>query len=134
MEALAVPSLALQLLDKVKELHDFWGSLKDAPDDIRTVVRDLKSLTEVLDQIREDETQHMPNKTMRDLLDDCRQKVNSWEVMVKPLEQGFKSKSRPVRKWSSFKAVSQDEKFKKFCESLQETKITLILAQQRLNR
>lgn len=134
MEALAVPSIALQLIDKIKEVHDFWSSLKDAPDDIRTIVRDLKSLSDVLEYIRDDVTQHGPDQTIGDLLDHCEQKVNSWKKMVEHLEQGLRSSSRRARSWSSFRTVLRDKQFKKFYESLQDTKITLLLAQQRLNR
>lgn len=94
IDALAVPSIVLQLVDKIKEVHDFCSLLNDAPDDIRTIARALQSRSDVLEPIQEDETQHGPEQIIGDLLDNCERKVNSSKKMAEHLEQGLKLSSR----------------------------------------
>lgn len=47
----AVVSLAVQLADKVKDVYDFWHSVREAPGSIRVICNDLKILSDVLLEI-----------------------------------------------------------------------------------
>lgn len=45
---IAVVSIAVQLANSIKSLCEFWGSVQDAPDDIRAIVKELGLLSAVL--------------------------------------------------------------------------------------
>lgn len=127
---LAVVSLTIQLADSIKKLCDFWDSVQDAPNDIRAIVKEMRLLSAVLEGIQLNELDYGPDPTTRSVLETCADKVKTLFGLVDDLEPGFTSMSKRVRKWSALKATLRSEKIKKFRVSLEETKITLILARQ----
>jgi len=48
---LAVISVALQLADGCTRLYDFWGSIQEAPTEVKLIKEDLMLLSAVLTQI-----------------------------------------------------------------------------------
>lgn len=128
--AVAVVSLAFQMADTAKQLCDFWSSIKDAPEEIRTVVADLELLTRVLAEMAS-EAQHIgPDITLAAVLQSCTGKLKSLTALTNSLELGFSSSSSRIRKWTAFKFVLKSEKLTKFQEVLDSLKSTLVLAQQ----
>lgn len=69
---IAVVSLAIQLAGSFIKLYDFWGTVRDAPDEVREIVIDLKLLSRILDELvnRSDPSPHV-----RDALIHCDSKV-----------------------------------------------------------
>ena len=127
---IAVVSIAIQLADSIKKLYEFWTSVQDAPEDIRAIVKELRLLSAVLDGIKLNEQRYGPDPTTTIVLESCTDKVTALVGLVDDLEPGFASTSRRHRKWSAFKMTLRSEKIKKLRVSLEETKATLILAQQ----
>lgn len=127
---MAVGSITIQLADQFKKLHDFWISFKDAPEDIRAVIVELKSLLGVLKQIQLDEAECGLDSMTVDLLHSCEDQVRIILDIVTELEPGFASQSRRTRVLSAMKATFRQEKLKKCRELLRDTKSTLMLAQQ----
>ncbi|KAI9699769.1 MAG: hypothetical protein M1836_002804 [Candelina mexicana] len=120
---IAVASLSIQLAENIKKLYEFWESIKDAPDDVRDCVGDLKLLSAALDI-------HGPNTTVTEIIKSCVGNVSTLLGIVESFEGGFASRKPRVRKWSAFKAALKMEKIRKFRVALQEIKVTLLLARQ----
>lgn len=135
---MAVVSLALQLSDGIKQLYDFWGSVKDAPDEIRVITTDLGLLSSVLAEMASEEQHYGPDPTLKAALELCCDRVSKIANLTNEMEPGFASMSFRIRKWTAFKAVLKGEKIQKLQKVLEGLKSTLMLAQQnyhsRLNR
>lgn len=131
---IAVVSLAVQLADTAKQLCDFWTSIKDAPEDIRTIVADLELLNGVLAEMASESQHTGPDKTLTAVLQSCAGKLKSLTALTANLEPGFASKSLRTRKWTAFKFVLKGEKLRRFQEVLESLKSTLVLGQQNRQR
>ena len=127
---IAVCSLALQLGDSVKRLHDFWDSLEEAPDYIRSITTELSLQSSVLVKMASEEQHFEPDKTLIAALEACQKKVQDLTHMTSVLESGFTSRSLRTRKWTALKAVLKAEKIQRFQQTLNGLNITLMLAQQ----
>ena len=130
---IAVLSLTIQLAKSIKELYEFWGSIEEAPGEVRDIVANLKLLSSVLDNIIQFEagTNHViADDTLKDVLESCVLRVKRFTDLVSPFERGFVSKKRAIRTWAALKAVLKAEKVKQFRTALEELKTTLLLAQQ----
>jgi len=123
---IAVVSIAIQLADSVKKLYDFWSSVKDAPESIRAIAKELELLSGILDKI--EHGQHGTGSEISNVLESCREQVASLVTIVNSLVPGFEAESRRTRTWSSLKAVFKKDKVAEFRMCLAETKITLNLA------
>ncbi|RDW57721.1 hypothetical protein BP5796_12522 [Coleophoma crateriformis] len=132
--AIAVVSVALQLADSVTKLIEFWETVKDAPEDITTMVQELKLLELVLKQIHDRDQLYGQDPTTTEILKRCNQKVDTLIKAMESFQPGFTSKKWTVRTWNSFKVTLQSKKFHSFRVSLGEMKTTLILARQDLHQ
>ncbi|KAL8836525.1 MAG: hypothetical protein Q9170_002880 [Blastenia crenularia] len=131
---IAVVSLDAQVVDGIIKLHDFWSSIKEAPEDIKDNLVELKVLSSVLTQIAHDKQQHEPDPTFADVLSVCRANVSRLAALLGEIEPGFASTSSRIRKWTAIKAVRMQGKLVKFQEGLEGLKTTLLLAQGRHTR
>lgn len=126
---LAVTSLTIQLADQINKLYAFWDAYKDAPQNIRDIVHDLKFLSSVLDRIQQEEWWHGPDSTTTQVLEACSDQVEACMGIVRGLSHGLESQASRIRKRSAMKTVFQSEKIKRFHDLLQSLKSTLLLAQ-----
>lgn len=123
---IAVVSLAIQLAESVKKLHDFWESVKDAPKHFCAIQTDLRLLFTILEKI--DREEDLSDPYIRDVLKNCEGQVASLVTTVSDIVPGFKAESRRTRAWASLKAAFKKEKVAEFKSCLQETMSTLRLA------
>jgi len=128
--AFAVVSVAGQLAVGLKQLHSFWSSLRDAPDDVQSLSKELKLLLTILREIEQSEQRYGLNAAATDVLESCGAQVNSLTAITKGLERDFTAHSSSRRKWGALKAVLKRNTIKKFRDILRDTKVTLLLAQQ----
>ena len=127
---ISVASLAIQLAGSVKKLCEFWGSVKEAPEEIRSITADLRLLSSVLSEIAF-ESQHVGfDVTMAAVLTNCTVKVKTFSVILEAIKPGLTSGSSRIRNWTSFKAALKSGKIKKLQDALESLKGTLLLAQQ----
>ncbi|KAF7508364.1 hypothetical protein GJ744_009355 [Endocarpon pusillum] len=122
---LAVVSLGVQLASGLIKLYDFWGTVRDAPQEVGEIVLDLKLLSRILNELinRKDPSPHV-----KDALDHCNDKVAVLHSIVREFEPNFTSSKPHIRLWNKFKAAHKRQKLKRFRDSLQDTKTTLLLA------
>lgn len=125
---IGIVSLAIQLTESIIELSDFLGSIQEAPDDVQTILTDLRILSMVLDDIKLHHTSYESNEVTAIALESLRQKITAFISLVTRYEPGCKSNSRRLRKWSAVKAAFKSNKFDKFRRSLSETKSTVQIA------
>ncbi|KAI9876025.1 MAG: hypothetical protein M1830_007522 [Pleopsidium flavum] len=132
---IAVGSLSIQLAENTKRLYDFWSSVQDAPKEIQAILRDLKILLSVLQNIQVEEQTHGPSTSsvINNALESCLEKVVALKSFISQFESGYASGSRTRRKWSSIKAAFQKDRVEKFRSSINETKLNLGLALQHIN-
>ncbi|MCJ1286495.1 hypothetical protein MMC26_005841 [Xylographa opegraphella] len=124
---MAVASLALQLVDSVKQLCDFWESVQEAPSRIRGLVDDLKLFAAMLGELQHDEESFGPQKITLLALESCRVKINALHALLQPA--GFSSTSKVVRKWTAVKTVLRRDKIERFSSVLEGARSTLVSAQ-----
>ena len=126
--AVAFASIAIQLGQSFITLYEFWESVKEAPENVSAVVKDLKLLAAILRQIELNEQQYGQNAEVTDALKSCTAKVDILRNLVDQLEPGFASKRRVQRKWTALRAALKSDKVEKFRKLLEETKTTILLA------
>ena len=125
---IAVVSVVIQLADSVKKLCNFLSSIKEAPQDVRTLVIDLQLLSSVLAEIA-NETQLLDiDVTFVAILEECSAKVKELLDLFGSFD--FVCTSTYRRNWSSVKKVLSDSRIRKFQDNLERLKGTLVLAQQ----
>ena len=127
---MAVASLTIQLADIIKKLHTFWVGIRDAPADIKEIATDLRLFLSILDKIRLDEQGIGVDVITERILQSCFDKASTIFKIVNDLEPGFATKSQRIRKWSVIKVSFKSDRIQKLRRSLEETKLTLLSAQQ----
>ncbi|KAI4209388.1 MAG: hypothetical protein LQ351_007678 [Letrouitia transgressa] len=116
---LAVASMAIQLADNVKKLHDFWDSIKDAPETVRAITNDLQLLSRVLADIALEAQHSEPDVVLEGVLSACTAKVDALNAIVNDLEPGFSSSNIFLRKWTAFRSTLKKDKIKNFQTALE---------------
>ena len=128
--AIAVVSLAIQVADSVKQLYDFWKSVKEAPEDIQAITTDLELLQSIFSNIAHDAQHAEPDQVLTVVLQRCNSNVEKLVTILKAIEPGFASASLRARKWTAVKSVLMNSKLKKFQEIIERLKTSLLLVQQ----
>ena len=68
---IAVVSVALQLVESVKHLYDFWESIEEAPESVRDIAKELNVLSTILASIANPALLQRPNPDMTLVLETC---------------------------------------------------------------
>ena|SRR5436190_5277949 len=147
----AIVSLAIQLTGGFIKLLDFWGTVRDAPGEVNEIVTDLKLLSSILNELV---NQNNPSPHVKNTLIHCNNKVNVSLLacclgysfrprefptanrfifklllsIVREFEPNFSCSKPHIRLWNRFKTANKSKKLKRFRDSVQEAKITLMLA------
>ncbi|KAK6225205.1 hypothetical protein QIS74_01252 [Colletotrichum tabaci] len=127
----AVVSLALQLAEKVTKIHDFWRSVRDAPDELGSIAAELEFLKRVYIGIAHNAQRETIDPILTKALEDGQQEVTRFEALVSPLRKRCETESKIKRKWASLVAgVWRKEEVAEFRDSISRTKSTLLMALQ----
>lgn len=132
----AVVSLALQLAEKVTKIHDFWRSVRDAPDELGSIAAELEFLERVYIGIAHNAQRETIDPILTKALEDGQQEdgqqeVTRFETLVRPLRKRCETESKIKRKWASLVAgVWRKEEVAEFRDSISRTKSTLLMALQ----
>ena len=120
----------LQLVQIIQKLHGFWVSVQDAPDEIQSIVIDLKLLANTLSEIAA-EAQHVEvSVTMVEAIENCAAKIEALNSIVNEIESDFASASITIKRLAAFKSVVKGSRIKRFTGTLENLKSTLVLVQQ----
>lgn len=125
---IAVLSLAIQLGDNARKLHNFWNSIQNGPQEIHNIRLDLEFLASVFEQIHlEAQQQRLPDPLMESTLRLCSEKIEMVVSLTNDLEPGFSSSKLCVRKWNAFRAALRRKKLRELQKSLDRMKDNLVL-------
>ena len=122
---IAVASVALQLAGSVKQIYEFWNSIKEAPDEICAITEDLRVLSSILARIANEAQHHEPEATLEAALNGCLLNVKILDSLIKEIEPDLTSSRSRVRKWTAFKAVLKRAQLVKVQGALEKMKSTL---------
>jgi len=127
---ISIVSLAIQLADKVQQLHDFWQSFKQAPAEIEQITDNLDTFREIIKVGARTSAGHDP--LLHKTLQRCNVRIDELRGLVEKLEPGFASQRRVVRQWSAFKMVLKKKIIQQFQAAITETKLDLVLVRQNM--
>jgi hypothetical protein len=127
--AIAVVSIAIQLSDSIKKFSDFIDSAKEAPENVESILSELRFLSSILEDIRLQQSSPLnTNTSAANRLTDLQQKITTFAALANRYRPSLNSKDRRIKKWTAMKVAFKSEKFKKFSDSLNQEKLNLILA------
>jgi hypothetical protein len=127
--AIAVVSIAIQLSDSIKKFSDFIDSAKEAPENVESILSELRFLSSILEDIRLQQSSPLnTNTSAANRLTDLQQKITTFAALANRYRPSLNSKDRRIQKWTAMKVAFKSEKFKKFSDSLNQEKLNLILA------
>lgn len=129
----AVLSLSVQLAETIKRFCDFWEDVQNAPKIIRETVAELRLLQPIVDEIYHKEQSHGLDEAIIPILSSISEKIKQLVHVVEAYEPGLSSGSRRVRTWNNFKFSIKSNQIDKLRTSLEETKLTLMLARINLS-
>ena len=128
--AFSVVSLAIQLVDKIQEVRDFWRSIEDASVDVCDILNELDCVLEILQGVAElnATSESLTYRPLRKALQACGTHVRRLSACVHDLKSGFAG-GRVVRAWTSLKFTLRRERVRTSHEALERVKSCLVLAQ-----
>ena len=118
-----------QLAETLKDLHDFFRSVRDAPKNIHALVAELQALLVVLNHASAEVHYSSLESTIMDLVKSCNDKATTILQHIQPLYHTLSNGNLVLRKWTAIKAVFQTERLEELTVSLERLKTTLVLAQ-----
>lgn len=131
--AIAVRSLATQLVEAINKLRALEYAFKDAPPNSRDFFVDLNSLFVILNQIQQEEVWHNLNPMTTQMLEVCRNQVEMCMDIVKYPSPGLESQSSRTPNRRSVKTLSQDDMIKMLHNLIQYLKRALSLVHENRN-
>ncbi|KAH6720109.1 hypothetical protein BKA61DRAFT_668023 [Leptodontidium sp. MPI-SDFR-AT-0119] len=120
--AIAVVSLAFQIGNGIKTLCDFLNSVQDSRKEVRTIVKDLNVISNIIDDIREEAATSRPysraSTASLTALDACADSVQTFEDMIVDSQRDLASKKMSMRTWAAVRFAWNGDKFKKYQDVL----------------
>ena len=131
---IGVASLAIEVCKELRKVHDFWHSVKEAPDEITHVSEEINLFMTWLAVIannyqRQEYDDRNPNHIAAiDTLRLCLATVHDMNDGLKDLKSQF-STSRFSQRWASIKFVFRKDKREKLIHQIERMKSLLIIVQ-----
>ncbi|KUJ08876.1 uncharacterized protein LY89DRAFT_540583, partial [Mollisia scopiformis] len=130
---ISVASLAIQILDNINRVTNFYASIKEAPTDIQRVLLELQLLSSIVSGIQiVFEKRSLPENneaTTRKSLDLVRHDIKKLSDLTLTLERKLNSEKRTVRTWARVQTVLSEKKIAVLRDHLDRAKGTLQLLQ-----
>lgn len=123
---IGVASFALQLLDGIKKLKQFWDDVQDSREDIRSTIKNLEALSSVLSDINtySPDWPLISSATVTKCLNLCQRGVDMLSVIVKDLSVAVSKR----KKIGGATAVMKKDTLEKFQNRLRDAQYMLVLA------
>ena len=129
----SVASLAIQILENINRVINFYGSIKEAPTDIQRILLELQLLSNVVSGIQLTfETRSLPKiseATIKKSLDLIKHDIRKLSDLSLDLERKIKSEKRTTRTWARVQTVLSEKKIAALRGHLDSAKGTLQLLQ-----
>ncbi len=134
--AITLGSLVAQLATSIKQLKDCWDQVRDAPEDLRWLMRDIDIFSLVLAEIEDDLAQESVassltnSKSAVQSFKLCKEASEELEILVKNLGRDIGSSSRLQRSYAALKMTINKNKMEKYRSGLKNVVGLLTLSQQ----
>ena len=123
--SITVGALAVNVAKSVVKLKEYWDSIQDAPEDIHFLIERVDTLSQILRDVEEDQTQHsMSSKLLDDstaskCLQTCKAAADRLTQLTEKMAMSIDTSRQSKRKWISAKVVLKKDKILKFEKELQ---------------
>ncbi|KAH8820779.1 hypothetical protein F5884DRAFT_827109 [Xylogone sp. PMI_703] len=127
--AISIVSITAQVLDCAVKLHNFWGSVKDAPEEVLNLIDEIETLSDVFagcPDLNFGSASQAADASILRCLGRCQKEMNSLSHIVDKHYHGISKRKR----WGSLKLNLKKEILSSHIRSLERAKTMLILAQQ----
>ncbi|KAF7945639.1 uncharacterized protein EAE97_004677 [Botrytis byssoidea] len=122
----AVVSVAVQLVETIHKLVDFWKAVEDAPDNIASIFRELALLSKILTKSHELAQLHSFPEIFDEALKDCCSKILKLHSKVENTRRNLNSSKLRKRKWAAWKIVLQKSEIDSLQKSISEAKTNIL--------
>ena len=129
---ISVGSLAIQIVGSVQQLLEIWSTIRDAPQNFRDLLEELKILGEILFECAEDCDGHTSTSPKASTLavQHCQKAVSNIDIVLKDLTNGITSTKGRTRRWAAVKAAVKDKAIERSITRLERAKSLLMIARQ----
>ena len=129
----SIASIAIQIVGSIEKLSDVWSSIRDAPENIKALLKELAQLANLLAVVDESNACYEPTTPIQSALTqakkDCQEVADSIKEVVKELAAGLAA-SRGRRQWTAVKARLKEKRLVRYQKRLESAKLTLVIALQ----
>ncbi|KAF7948069.1 uncharacterized protein EAE97_003480 [Botrytis byssoidea] len=128
---LSVLDFAIQLADGIKKACALWESLQEAPREVQMTCKDLRAISNVLDDIQLEENQFMHHSdSIVEALELCSEVLESLNHLSQKIVFANTDTNLLSKRWRAMKAVIKMDKLQELQSRLNGVKLTLVLARQ----
>ena len=131
--AIGITSLAIQLLEKTKTIHELWTLVRDAPAELTRLLEDLEDVSQLLQEVIEQATNVDPSSRAILFVRKCEIRLDELRDTVGSMDTSSGNGRRAFVK-RAVKILGNDQKVLRMRNNLQETIHYLSLALQILQR
>jgi hypothetical protein len=128
---IAVAQLADQIVRSIRNIRNFWQSIRDAPKDLNDALEELEILGDTLLELQKDLSDYsgpeLPRTAPAKCLQYCRKIADDLEAIVVGLQEGLDGK-RGRRQWAAIKSAFQKRSLQDFHQRLDRARSMLTLA------
>ncbi|KAI9702338.1 MAG: hypothetical protein M1836_000817 [Candelina mexicana] len=117
--AVGITSLAIQLLEKAKTVHDLWSLVRDAPAELKRLLEDLEDVAQLLQEVIEQATDVDPNSRALLFVRKCETRLDDLRNLVGSMDLSSGDGKRAFVK-RVVKILGNDQKVLRMRNNLQE--------------
>lgn len=131
--AITLGSLATQLATSIKRLKDYLEQIRDAPDDLKWLIRDIEVSGSIVAEIDTDSVliYHLNNKyAFAQSVRLCKDALQELDILVIDVGRDIDSSSRLQRSYAALRITMQRKKIERYKDRLKNVVQLLILSQQ----
>ncbi|KAI4156645.1 MAG: hypothetical protein L6R39_001072 [Caloplaca ligustica] len=129
--AITIGALAVQTVSTIKKAHDLYSAIKDAPENLRSLLEELQLLSTLLASFTEcARPHHGSGGGLVIALAYCKDTLESIQTFSIDLENAVLRAKWASRQWTALKITFQERKLKGHLNRLERAKSLLSLAHQ----
>jgi hypothetical protein len=129
--SIAVAQLPGQIVQNIRNIHDFWQSIRDAPKDLSDALEELELLGDTLVELHKNldrrAGRQLPGASAIRCMQYCRKVADDLEAIVVDLHKGPNDKKSRQR-WAAIKAALRKRALQDLQQRLDRAKSMLTLA------
>lgn len=134
--AITFGTVVAQLATSINQLKECWEEVRDAPEDLKWLIRDIEIFGLILAEVEDDLAQESVQsclsnrKSAIQCFTLCKEASEELQTLVQDFRRELNSRNRLQRSYAAVKMVMQKNKVKKYTSRLKNIAGLLMLAQQ----